>query len=252
MLRDAVGVRFSLTASSLDHIEDDISMRVLVVEDETRMAKLIRQGLEEEAYAVDVVADGAEALDWVRSVSYDLVVLDIMLPGMDGLSLCHELRSMGYTMPVLMLTARDTLDDKVAGLDSGADDYLVKPFAIQELTARLRALTRRDGPNKSVELLVGDLSLNTATKRAQRGSRVIELTAKEYAFLELLMRHVDQVLTRDQIIDHIWDIDFDSESKLIEVYIHALRKKIDADADMKMIQTVRGLGYRISADEAAD
>ena len=223
-------------------------MRVLVVEDETRMAALIRQGLEEEAYAVDVVGNGAEVLDWVQSVAYDLLILDIMLPGLDGLAVCRDLRAQGYTLPILMLTARDTLDDKVTGLDSGADDYLIKPFAIQELTARLRALSRRELPSKTAEWVVGDLVLDPAMKRARRGARWIDLTAKEYALLETLMRHPNQVLTRDQIIEHVWDIDFDSESKLIEVYIHALRRKIDDDQTVKLIQTVRGLGYRISAD----
>lgn len=226
-------------------------MRVLVVEDEARMASLIRQGLEEEFYAVDVVGNGAEAVDWITSVPYDLVVLDIMLPGMDGLTLCRKIRSMVQRMPILMLTARDSLDDKITGLDSGADDYLVKPFAIQELTARLRALSRREGPSKSVELVVGDLALDTATKRARRGIQLIELTAKEYALLELLMRHPEQVMTRDQIIEHVWDVGFDAESKLIEVYVHSLRKKIDDGFEVKLIQTVRGLGYRIGSDETA-
>ncbi|MBI1257239.1 MAG: response regulator [Chloroflexi bacterium] len=225
-------------------------MRILVVEDESRMAALIRQGLEEDAYAVDVVGNGAEALDWVESVSYDILLLDIMLPDMDGLTLCRSLRQKGYAMPILMLTARDTLSDKVLGLDSGADDYLVKPFAIQELTARLRALARRDSPDKSAQWVVGDLSLDPATKRARRGVRTIDLTAKEYALLETLMRHPNQVLTREQIIEHVWDIDYAAESKLIEVYIHALRQKIDEGHDQKLIQTVRGLGYRMSADAA--
>jgi two-component system, OmpR family, response regulator len=226
-------------------------MRVLVVEDERRMAALVRQGLEEDAYAVDVVSNGAEVIDWVQSAEYDLILLDIMLPGMNGVDVCRLLRSRGYGMPILMLTARDTLNDKIQGLDSGADDYLVKPFAIQELTARMRALARRDGPSKTIELTVGNLSLNTATKRARRGTAVIDLTAKEYMLLETLMRHPGQVLTRDQIIEHVWDMDFESGSKLIEVYIHALRKKIDDGHDEKLIRTVRGLGYRMSADEAA-
>ena len=225
-------------------------MRILVVEDESRMAALIRQGLEEDAYAVDVVGNGAEALDWVESVTYDVVLLDIMLPGMDGLTVCRALRQKGYSMPILMLTARDSLSDKVIGLDSGADDYLVKPFAIQELTARLRALARRDSPDKTAQWIVGDLILDPATKRARRGERLIDLTAKEYALLETLMRHPNQVLTREQIIEHVWDIDYASESKLIEVYIHALRQKIDEGQNEKLIQTVRGLGYRISADAA--
>jgi DNA-binding response OmpR family regulator len=226
-------------------------MRILVVEDEPRMAALIRQGLEEEAYAVDVVGNGLEVIEWVQSAEYDIVLLDIMLPGIDGIAVCRQLRAKGYTMPVLMLTARDTLPDKVKGLDSGADDYLVKPFAIEELTARLRALGRRDGPSKTTELRVADLVLDTTTKRAQRGGEVIELTAKEYALLETLMRHPNQVLSRDQITEHVWDMDFDAESKLIEVYIYALRKKIDSGHAHKLIQTVRGLGYRIAADETS-
>ena len=224
-------------------------MRVLVVEDEPRMAKLIRQGLEEEAYAVDVVDNGREALLWVQSADYDIILLDIMLPGMNGLDVCRQLRAEGFNMPVLMLTARDTLPDKVKGLDSGADDYLIKPFAIEELTARLRALARRDATVKTAVLTVADLTLDPATKLAQRGDQIIELTAKEYALLETLMRHPNQVLSRDQIIEHVWDMEFESGSKLIEVYIYALRKKIDAGQSVKLIQTVRGLGYRIGDHE---
>ncbi|MCA9936886.1 MAG: response regulator transcription factor [Ardenticatenaceae bacterium] len=220
-------------------------MRVLVVEDEPRMAALIRQGLEEEAYAVDVVDNGRDVLLWVQSAEYDIVLLDIMLPGMNGLDVCRQLRAEGFNMPVLMLTARDTLPDKVKGLDSGADDYLVKPFAIEELTARMRALARRDSSDKRTVLSVADLTLDPATKLAQRGDQIIELTAKEYALLETLMRHPNQVLSRDQIIEHVWDMAFESGSKLIEVYIYALRKKIDAGHDVKLIQTARGLGYRI-------
>ncbi len=226
-------------------------MRILVVEDEPRMAALIRQGLEEEAYAVDVVGNGLEVIEWLQSAEYDIVLLDIMLPGMGGIAVCKQLRAKGYTMPVLMLTARDTLPDKVKGLDSGADDYLIKPFAIEELTARLRALGRREGPSKTPELVVGDLVLDTSTKRARRGDDRIELTAKEYALLETLMRHPNQVLSRDQIIEHVWDMDFEAESKLIEVYIYALRKKIDSSHPHKLIQTVRGLGYRITTDETS-
>lgn len=224
-------------------------MRILVVEDEPRMAKLIRQGLEEDTYAVDVVANGAEALDWVQSADYDVLLLDILLPGMDGLAVCRQVRNHGYTMPILMLTALGTLPDKVTGLDSGADDYLVKPFAIEELTARLRAITRRDGGQKTVELQVADLILDTATKRAHRGAQQIELSAKEYALLETLMRNADRVLSRDQIIDHVWNMEYDAESKLIEVYVYNLRKKIDEGFEPKLIQTVRGLGYRIGANE---
>ncbi len=223
-------------------------MRVLVVEDEIRMAALIRQALEEEMYAVDVVNDGQQALDWLRAVDYDLVILDLMLPGMDGLQVCREYRASGGRIPVLMLTARNTLPDRVMGLDSGADDYLGKPFGMPELLARLRALTRREGPSKTAELYVHDLVLDTTTKRATRAGRMIELTATEYALLELLMRHEGQVLSRDQIIDHIWNADFESGSKLIEVYIHYLRRKIDTDQSNMLIHTVRGLGYRIGGN----
>lgn len=220
-------------------------MRILIVEDEPRMAALIRQGLEEEAYAVDVVGNGREVLPWVQSADYDIILLDIMLPGMNGVDVCRQLRGEGFTMPIIMLTARDTMPDKIKGLDSGADDYLVKPFAIEELTARLRALARREGPSKSNKLVIADLSLDPATKLAQRGSAVIELTAKEYALLETLMRHPQQVLSREQIIEHVWNMEFESGSKLIEVYISNLRKKIDDGHPIKLLHTVRGLGYRI-------
>ncbi len=225
-------------------------MRVLVVEDEPRMAKLIRQGLEEDAYAVDIVDNGADVLNWVQSADYDVLLLDILLPGQDGLAVCRQLRTQGYTMPILLLTALGTLPDKVTGLDSGADDYLVKPFAIQELTARLRALTRRVDVHKSVELQAADLTLDTSTKQARRGERLIELSAKEYALLETLMRNPNRVLSRDQIIEHVWNMEYDAESKLIEVYIYNLRKKIDEGFERKLIQTVRGLGYRIAGHEA--
>ncbi len=220
-------------------------MRVLVVEDEPRMAALIRQGLEEEAYAVDVVGNGRDVLLWVQSAAYDIILLDIMLPGMNGFDVCRQLRDEGFKMPIIMLTARDTLPDKVKGLDSGADDYLVKPFAIEELTARLRALARRDTPVKTAVLTIADLSLDPATKLAHRGKDTIELTAKEYALLETLMRHAHQILSRDQIIEHVWNMEFESGSKLIEVYISNLRKKIDNGRSVKLIHTVRGLGYRI-------
>lgn len=224
-------------------------MRILVVEDEPRMAALVRQGLEEENYAVDVVYNGRDVFDWVGIYDYDLIVLDIMLPGMNGLEVCRRLREQGVSTAILMLTARDTVADRVEGLDSGADDYLVKPFAIEELTARIRALLRRQSPNKSVTLTVGDLTLDTATKRARRAGRTIDLSAKEYALLELLMRHPNQVLSREQIIDHVWNADYDAHSKLIEFYIHALRRKIDQGETHKLIQTIRGLGYRMSDDE---
>ncbi len=224
-------------------------MRVLVVEDEARMAALIRQGLEEEAYAVDVVGNGREALNWLQSVDYDLLILDLMLPSIDGLGVCREYRENGGRVPILMLTARNTLSERVIGLDSGADDYLGKPFGMPELLARLRALSRREGPSKTSVLRVHDLSLDTTTKRATRSGQSIELTATEYALLELLMRHAGQILSRDQIINHVWNADFESGSKLIEVYIHYLRRKIDSEHATKLIHTVRGFGYRINGDE---
>jgi len=223
-------------------------VRVLVVEDESRMAALVKQAVEEEAYAVDVVDNGREALDWLRTYAYDLVILDVMLPGLNGIEVCQTYRSEGGRAAILMLTARDALDDRVLGLDSGADDYLVKPFGMSELLARLRALSRRDGPSKTVILQVEDLALNTATKVAERSAQSIDLTATEYALLEFLMRHPRQILSRDQIIEHVWNADFDSGTKLIEVYIHYLRRKIDRDQAVKLIQTVRGMGYRIGGN----
>lgn len=223
-------------------------MRVLVVEDESRMAALVKQAIEEEAYAVDTVDNGREALDWLRTYAYDLVILDVMLPGLNGIEVCQTYRSEGGRAAILMLTARDALDDRVLGLDSGADDYLVKPFGMSELLARLRALSRRDGPSKTVILQVEDLALNTATKIAERSAQSIDLTATEYALLEFLMRHPRQILSRDQIIEHVWNADFDSGTKLIEVYIHYLRRKIDRDQAVKLIQTVRGMGYRIGGN----
>ena len=223
-------------------------MRVLIVEDEPQLAALLRQALEEEAYAVDVVGDGNTALDWLRAAAYDLVILDVMLPQKNGIAVCHNYRAEGGRAAVLMLTARDAQADRVLGLDNGADDYLVKPFGMPELLARLRALTRRNGPSKTTELRVQDLVLNTATKYAERAGQRIKLTAVEYALLDFLMRHVRQVVTRDQIIEHVWNADFDAGSKLVETYIYHLRRKIDAGHTQKLIQTMRGIGYRMGDD----
>ncbi|NPV52660.1 MAG: response regulator transcription factor [Firmicutes bacterium] len=220
-------------------------MRVLVVEDEPKIASFVRQGLEEEGYAVDVAGDGESALDYAGSAQYDLLILDIMLPKRDGVSVCQELRKRGFKTPILMLTARDTVDDRVEGLDAGADDYLVKPFAFKELLARARALLRRPREVAPARLQVGDLILDTATRHAERGGRVIDLTLREYALLELLMRHKGQVLSRTQIAEHVWNFDFYSESNIVDVYIRYLRLKIDADFEKKLIQTVRGVGYKI-------
>jgi len=223
-------------------------VRILVVEDERRIAAFVKRGLEEERYAVDVAYDGEEALDWAAAVDYDLIVLDVLLPKKDGIQVCRELRDRGNRAPILMLTARDGVEDRVRGLDSGADDYLVKPFAFQELLARVRALLRRSGETKTTRLQVGDLVLDTVTHRATRAGRMIELTAREYALLEFLMRHPRQVLSRTQIAEHVWDYDFFSTSNVVDVYIRYLRRKIDRDFDVKLIQTVRGAGYKIEAE----
>lgn len=224
-------------------------MRLLVVEDERQIASFLERGLKEEGYAVDVVYNGNDALDWAVAVEYDAIVLDVLLPGRDGFSVCRELRARGSTTPVLMLTARDAVDDRVNGLDSGADDYLVKPFAFKELLARLRAVTRRQSDSRTTELRLADLTLNTLTHTAQRGERRIELTTKEYNLLEFLMRNPNRVLSRTQIAEHVWNLDFVAESNVVDVYIRYLRRKIDDESELKLIKTVRGSGYLIS-DEA--
>jgi DNA-binding response OmpR family regulator len=224
-------------------------MRILVVEDERRITAFIKQGLEEENYAVDVAYDGVEALDWASAVDYDLILLDVLLPHKNGIEVCRELRAQGRDVPVLMLTARDAVEDRVRGLDSGADDYLVKPFAFQELLARIRALLRRGGETKTMRLQVGDLILDTLARRASRGGRVIELSTREYALLEFLMRHPGQVLGRTQIVDHVWSYDFLTTSNVVDVYIGYLRRKIDDDFEIKLIQTVRSAGYKIEAGQ---
>ncbi|CAG0980903.1 Transcriptional activator protein CopR [Gammaproteobacteria bacterium] len=221
-------------------------MRLLVVEDERQIASFLERGLKEEGYAVDVVYNGNDALDWTVAVEYDAIVLDVLLPGRDGFSVCRELRARGSTTPVLMLTARDAVDDRVNGLDSGADDYLVKPFAFKELLARLRAVTRRQSDSRTTDLRLADLTLNTLTHTAQRGERRIELTTKEYNLLEFLMRNPNRVLSRTQIAEHVWNLDFVAESNVVDVYIRYLRRKIDDDAGLKLIKTVRGSGYLIS------
>jgi heavy metal response regulator len=223
-------------------------MRVLVVEDEPNIAAFLDRGLSEEGYAVDAVHNGNDALDWAAAAEYDAIVLDVLLPGRDGFAVCRELRARGVKTPVLMLTARDAVDDRVTGLDSGADDYLVKPFAFKELLARLRALTRRPIETRSAELRVADLTLDTLARTAQRGERRIELTAKEYSLLEYLMRHPGRVLSRTQIAEHVWNFDFLSESNVVDVYIRYLRRKIDDGFERKLIKTVRGAGYLISAE----
>jgi DNA-binding response OmpR family regulator len=225
-------------------------MHVLIVEDERKIATYIKRGLEEQGYAVDVAFTGREALDWIETMAFDLVVLDVLLPEVDGIAVCRQARKSGLRVPILMLTARDAIDDRVAGLDAGADDYLVKPFAMKELLARLRALSRRaaDAP-KSPVLHMADLSLDTLTLRVRRGAKAIELTAKEYSVLECLMREPERVFTRTMIADQVWNYDVYNESNVVDVYIRNLRRKIDDGFDLKLIHTVRGAGYRLSAEE---
>ena len=225
-------------------------MRILLVEDERKISAYVKRGLEEFGYAVDPAYTGREALDWAESAPYDVIILDILLPEMDGLSVCRELRKRGNRTPVLMLTARDTVDDRVAGLDAGADDYLVKPFAIKELFARLRALTRRAGETpKSAVMQFADLTLDTRTHQVRRSGKTIELAAKEYAVLECLLREPEHVFIRTQIAEHVWNLDSYNQSNVVDVYIRNLRRKIDDGFELKLIQTVRGLGYRISMEQ---
>lgn len=226
-------------------------MRILVVEDERKISAYVKRGLEEQGYAVDVAYTGREALDWAAAAPYDVIILDVLLPEKDGFTVCRELRERGLRTPIIMLTARDSVDDRVRGLDAGADDYLIKPFALKELLARLRALARRsiDLP-KTTELRVADLVMDTATRQVKRGDRLIDLAAKEYAVLECLLRESPRVLTRTMIAEHVWNYDVFNQSNVVDVYIRNLRRKIDDGCDVKLIQTVRGAGYRLAADEA--
>jgi heavy metal response regulator len=223
-------------------------MRILLVEDEERIAAFIHKGLKEEFYTVDVAHDGSEALDIALAGEYDLIILDVRLPVRDGISVCRELRAQGNKTPILMLTARDTVDDRVRGLDAGADDYLVKPFAFKELLARLRALARRPPVVQDHTLRMENLTLDSRTHQARRDAQPIELSAREYRLLELLMRHPGQVLTRTQIAEHIWGYDFDANSNVVDVYIRYLRRKVDDPFEPKLIQTVRGVGYKLEAN----
>jgi DNA-binding response OmpR family regulator len=224
-------------------------MHVLVVEDEPTIAAYIKRGLEATGYAVDLATTGDEALDWVHAARFDLIVLDVLLPGMNGLELCRTMRGSGVQAAILMLTARDTVDDRVTGLDSGADDYLVKPFAIQELLARLRALGRRATSTPRAPLLqCADLVLDTATQRVRRAGKPLRLTAKEYAVLECLLRASGRVLTRAMIAEQVWSYDVDTQSNVVDVYIRNLRRKLDDPFPLKLIHTVRGSGYRLSGE----
>jgi DNA-binding response OmpR family regulator len=221
-------------------------MRVLVVEDETRLATLLRRGLTEEGHAVDVAMSGEEGLDWTSIASFDAIVLDVMLPGIDGLEVCRRLRKQRVQTPILLLTAKDTVPDRVAGLDSGADDYLIKPFAFAELAARLRALVRRPPETAGTTLQVGRLRLDPAVHRVWADEVEVDLPNKEFRILEYLMRNPNRVLTRSMIADHVWDYDFPNVTNVIDVHIRALRRKLDDPYPGKLIQTVRGVGYRLS------
>jgi two-component system OmpR family response regulator len=222
---------------------------VLIVDDELRMASLVRRGLVNEGLAADVAATGAEALWMAQSHDYDAVVLDVMLPDEDGFETCRRLRRAGVWTPVLMLTARDAVDDRVAGLDSGADDYLVKPFAFPELLARLRALVRRGEPERPTILAVGDLRLEPATHEVSRGSTPIDLSPKEFALLEAFMRRPGEVLSRLHMLEHAWDIAYDNRSNVVDVYVRRLRAKIDEPFGCDSLETVRGVGYRLRASD---
>jgi two-component system OmpR family response regulator len=230
-------------------------VRLLVVEDSVKMAGLLRRGLEEEGYAVDVALDGTEALWLARENPYDAVVLDIVLDnaaeGPNGFDVCRTLRNEGRWSPVLMLTARDAVDDRVRGLDVGADDYVTKPFSFQELAARIRALVRRGAAERPVDLTIGDLRLDPAGHMVQRGSQAISLTAKEFSLLEYFMRHPGAVLSRTRLIEHVWDFAFEGDSNVVDVHIRNLRAKIDRPFGRASLQTVRGSGYRL-CDETLD
>ena len=226
-------------------------MRVHVVEDQPRMASVIRRSLEKVGRAADVAPDGEQALGMAAAVDYDTIVLDVMLPGRSGFEVCRELRDRGVWAPVLMLTARDAVEDRVAGLDSGADDYLVKPFALAELHARLRSLARRGGPPRPAVLEVGDLQLDPARREVRRGGVEIELSAKEFAVLETLMRRPGEVLSRLELIESAWDLAYESRSNVIDVYVRRLREKVDRPFGRSSIETVRGAGYRLGTGEGA-
>jgi len=220
----------------------------LVVEDEVKMASLLSRGLKEEGYAVDVAATGQEGVWAATENPYDAIVLDVMLPDVDGFEVCRRLRETGRWAAVIMLTARDGVAHRVRGLDAGADDYLTKPFSFAELLARLRALLRRDAGERPVLLRAGDLTLDPATRRVTRGDAPVELTAKEFALLEYLLRHPDEVLSRTRLIEHVWDFAYEGDSNVVDVYVRYLREKIDRPFGRHSIETVRGAGYRLRAD----
>jgi two-component system OmpR family response regulator len=223
-------------------------VRILVVEDELKMASLLRRGLTEEGHAVDVARTGDDALWMAAAAEFDAIVLDVMLPGVDGIEVCRRIRESGVWAPVLMLTARDAIEDRVAGLDAGADDYLPKPFSFAELLARLRALSRRGSTERPVVLEVDDLRLDPSTRRVWRGSTELKLSAKEFALLETFMRRPGDVLSRYQLLEHAWDYGYENRSNVVDVYVRYLRDKIDRPFGRDSLETVRGAGYRLRKD----
>jgi DNA-binding response OmpR family regulator len=225
-------------------------MRILLVEDERKVASFIARALRENTYAVDIAESGEKALDLGTDVLYDAILLDVRLPGISGLEVCKELRQRGIEAPVLMLTARGLVEQRVEGLDAGADDYLTKPFVLAELLARVRALVRRGFHSGNAKLHYSDLELDRHRRRATRGKQVIPLTAKEFSLLELLLLRAPELVTRSEIVEHVWDCHFDSETNLVEVYINRLRHKIDQSGPAKLIHTIRGVGYRLGALES--
>ena len=223
-------------------------LRILVVEDEPAIAGAIQRAMRADGHAIDAVAEGGAALEWAAAYPYDLVILDVILPGLDGFEICGRLRATGFGAPILMLTALDGVDDRVAGLDRGADDYLAKPFAMAELRARVRALRRRAGPDQAPRIAVRDLELDPRTLGVRRAGRAIRLTAREFALLEMLARHPGQLYSQERLIDALWSADFTPGSNIVEVYIRSLRRKIDGGRRNSLIETVRGSGYRLRAD----
>ena len=225
-------------------------MRLLLVEDDKKLTGYIKKGLIEESYSVDVVHNGLDAIGAVSTAEYDLIILDILLPGRSGIDVCREIRSRGFTTPVVMLTAKDAVEDKVSGLDAGADDYIAKPFSFDELLARIRALLRRAQSYKTPVLKVADLELDPGAHRISRGGSEIQLTGKEYALLEYLMRNKGRIVTETNILEHVWDMQTDPFTNVVSVYIHYLRNKVDRGFDKALIHTVRSIGYTIRDDNA--
>ena len=228
---------------------DLLSMRILVVEDEARLASVIAQALAEESWVVDIATDGIAGLEKARKTSYDLFVLDVVLPGLDGFKLCREIRSVDIDVPILMLSARGVVEDRVRGLDSGADDYLTKPFAVSELRARVRALLRRQRPSTLLTLTVSDVVLDPVKRTVYRGARRVDLTQKEFALLEYLMRHAGEVLTRAMIAERVWDFTWDRLTNVIDVYVNHLRRKLEDGGEPRLIHAVRGVGYVMRASD---